>query len=75
MQVCLYPEGKMGKFACGTSRCIMFIISSPEPKARKVNLQCSLRVFFLFPTHNSGADCFTPCNPTQGSNQTLPVIL
>ena len=30
--------------------------------------------FFKFSTHPSGADSFTHCNPTQGSNQTLPVI-
>ena len=33
------------------------------------------RGFFQFPTHPSGADLFAPCNPTQGSTQTLPVIL
>ena len=31
--------------------------------------------FFLYPTHPSGADCFTHCSPTQGSTWTLPVIL
>ena len=38
-------------------------------------LQYNLRVFFFYPTHLSGADCFTHCNPIQGSSQTLPVIL
>ena len=32
-----------------------------------------LEVVFNFPP--SGADRFTHCNPTQGSNQALPVIL
>ena len=63
MQVCLYLEGKMGKFACGTSRCIMLIISSPEPKARKVNLQYSLRVFFYFPPIPVGQTVLPPAIP------------
>ena len=41
----------------------------------KVTGTVQFEVFFLYPTHPSGADCFTHCNPTQGSTQTLPVIL
>ena len=33
------------------------------------------RGFFPFPTHPSGADLFASCSPTQGSTQTLAVIL
>ena len=42
-----------------------------NPLGGRVLRYSTAQEFFFYPTHPSGADCFTHCNPTQ----TLPVIL
>ena len=73
---CGFCHAPVHFFVCKIWKFNTLFISSPEPKAhrRAYSIQYSSRGFSI--SHSSQwADLFAPCNPTQGSTPTLPVIL